>query len=103
MQENAKTYDFETGMYRPPSEGGSHSLLLRFTRNCPWNRCRFCAMYKTEDFEVRSLEEIKADIDAMAAIRDELQALSSGESRGEGISRRAAVKFLDRQIGRAHV
>ena len=40
------THSFETGVYRPPSEGGSHSLLLRLTRNCPWNHCTFCGMYK---------------------------------------------------------
>ena len=57
-------YDFETGTYRPPSEGGSYSLLIRFTRNCPWNRCGFCGMYKTEKFEVRTVAEIKRDIDA---------------------------------------
>jgi hypothetical protein len=34
----ARKYDFEVGVYRPPSEGGSASLLLRLTRNCPWNR-----------------------------------------------------------------
>lgn len=94
MKTNATSYDFETGIYRPPSEGGSHSLLLRFTRNCPWNRCRFCAMYKTEKFEVRSLEEIKADIDAMAAIRDELQTISARRGRSGGFSREAAIEFL---------
>ena len=49
-------YAFETGVYRPPSEGGSYSLLVRFTRNCPWNRCTFCGMYKTEKFEVRTVK-----------------------------------------------
>jgi len=33
--EKLKRYSFDIGMYRPPSEGGSFSLLLRFTRNCP--------------------------------------------------------------------
>jgi len=69
-------YHFETGMYRPPSEGGSSSLLVRFTRNCPWNQCTFCAMYKTEKFQLRSLEEIKSDIDAMAALAGDLVAES---------------------------
>ena len=59
-------YFFETGIYRPPSEGGSHSLLLRVTRNCPWNRCAFCGMYKGSKFALRSPEEVKADIDAIA-------------------------------------
>ncbi len=59
-------YHFETGGYRPPNEGGSASLLVRFTRNCPWNYCTFCSMYKTEKFQLRPLKEIKSDIDAMA-------------------------------------
>jgi len=66
--ELSQKYNFEVGVYRPPSEGGSFSLLLRITRNCPWNRCAFCNMYKTEKFEVRSPEEIKGDIDSIAAI-----------------------------------
>ena len=69
----AERYDFETGIYRPPSEGGSYSLLVRFTRNCPWNRCEFCAMYKTEKFELRTTDEIKSDIDAIAALCNELK------------------------------
>jgi radical SAM superfamily enzyme YgiQ (UPF0313 family) len=51
-------YHFETGAYRPPSEGGSYSLLIRATRNCPWNQCTFCSMYKEEKFSFRSVEEI---------------------------------------------
>lgn len=69
----AQKYDFETGIYRPPSEGGSYSLLMRFTRNCPWNRCEFCAMYKTEKFELRPVDEIKQDIDNVAALCRDIQ------------------------------
>jgi len=65
-------YTFETGIYRPPSEGGSFSLLLRITRNCPWNRCTFCFMYKTEKYSLRSVEELKQDVDSIAAICDNL-------------------------------
>jgi radical SAM superfamily enzyme YgiQ (UPF0313 family) len=53
-------------------------------------------MYKTEKFEVRPLDEIKADIDAMAAIRDELLALSAKSGENGRISRDAAVEFLGR-------
>jgi radical SAM superfamily enzyme YgiQ (UPF0313 family) len=74
MTESAPdTYDFETGVYRPPSEGGSQSLLLRLTRNCPWNHCTFCGMYKEEKFQLRSVEAVKQDIGAMAAIRNSLR------------------------------
>ncbi len=69
-------YAFETGMYRPPSEGGSASLLVRLTRNCPWNHCTFCGMYKKEKFELRPPDEIIADIDAMKHIAREIKDVS---------------------------
>ncbi|RJQ75579.1 MAG: radical SAM protein [Desulfobacteraceae bacterium] len=88
----ADRYHFETGIYRPPSEGGSYSLLVRFTRNCPWNRCEFCAMYKTEKFAIRSVEEIKQDIDAIAALCNELrQSGTTGQ-----VTRESAVALLSR-------
>jgi len=71
-----KTYSFEIGPIRPPSEGGSFSLLIRATRNCPWNRCSFCSTYKHERFELRTTEEVKADIDSVKDIAEELKALS---------------------------
>jgi radical SAM superfamily enzyme YgiQ (UPF0313 family) len=60
----------EQGPIRPPSE--AHSLLLRFTRNCPWNRCTFCPVYKGQRFSRRSLREIRQDIDTVRGIIDEL-------------------------------
>jgi radical SAM superfamily enzyme YgiQ (UPF0313 family) len=72
------SYSFEIGPIRPPSEGGSHSLLLRATRNCSWNRCRFCygMIYNREKFQLRSVEDIKKDIDTVKAIADEIKAAS---------------------------
>ena len=67
---------FEVGMYRPPSEGGSHSLLVRVTRNCPWNQCTFCSMYKDHKFSHRSPEAVMGDIDAVASLCDELKSFS---------------------------
>ena len=55
---------FEQGPIRPPSE--ARSLLIRVTRNCPWNRCRFCPVYKGTDFSRRPLAHVLADIEAVA-------------------------------------
>ncbi len=52
---------FEQGPIRPPSE--ANSLLLRLTRNCPWNHCTFCRIYKKKKFSFRSVENIIRDID----------------------------------------
>ena len=64
------------GPIRPPSEGRDHSLLIRATRNCSWNRCRFCPVYKGRKFEYRSVAEIKEDIDVARALAGELKAAS---------------------------
>ncbi|MCX7823053.1 MAG: radical SAM protein [Syntrophobacterales bacterium] len=71
---------FEQGPIRPPSEAAS--LLLRFTRNCPWNKCTFCPVYKNSTFSRRSLEEIKKDIDRVVHIIEDIKGISW--SLGEG-------------------
>ncbi len=55
--------NFEQGPIRPPSEAGS--LLVRVSRNCPWNRCAFCPVYKGSKFSLRTPEEVIADLDEM--------------------------------------
>ena len=62
---------YEQGVIRPPSEASS--LLIRVTRNCPWNQCLFCPAYKGVKFSKRAVEEVKGDIDNMA---DELKGYS---------------------------
>ena len=59
------------GPIRPPSE--AHSLLIRVTRNCPWNRCEFCSAFKGERFQLRTVEEVKEDILAAKRQADEIQ------------------------------
>ena len=54
----------EQGPIRPPSEASS--LLVRVTRNCPWNRCHICPAYKGTTFSKRTVDEVKKDIDEMA-------------------------------------
>lgn len=65
---------FEQGPIRPPNE--ARSFLLRVTRNCPWNQCRFCPVYKKKKFSLRTVEEIKGDIQAARDIADDVKALS---------------------------
>ena len=62
---------FEIGPIRPPSE--AESLLLRVTRNCPWNKCKFCTIYKKHNFSTRPIEDIKADIDRVALCREQIR------------------------------
>jgi len=58
------TYPFELGPIRPVDEGDS--LLIRTSRGCPWNRCAFCVNFKSSRFSLRSVSEIKKDIESAA-------------------------------------
>jgi len=83
---------FEQGPIRPPSE--ARSLLIRVTRNCPWNRCEFCPVYKGAPFSRRTVEEIKADIDTAREIVDTLKRMSWQGGFGGSIDRRMVEGIL---------
>ncbi len=89
-----RSLSFEIGTYRPPSEGGSASLLLRVSENCPWNRCTFCEMYKGQRFGYRTVEDITADIDRVAAIRDAITAASVNLGMDGAITRELGAALL---------
>lgn len=78
-------HGFEQGPIRPPSE--AYSLLIRTTRNCPWNRCTFCPVYKGQKFSLRDPEHVKREIDAVARHVDTMRQLSDGD----GLLTRSAV------------
>lgn len=81
---------FEQGPIRPPSE--AHSLLVRVTRNCPWNRCAFCHVYKGARFSLRPAEHVKRDIDAVHKHVEALQQISDGKGR---VQRAALVRLAE--------
>jgi radical SAM superfamily enzyme YgiQ (UPF0313 family) len=64
---------YELPPIRPPSE--ARSLLIRVMRGCPWNYCTFCSVYKDVPRKtlMRSVEEVKGDIDEMRAECDDLR------------------------------
>lgn len=82
---------FEVGPIRPPSE--ARSLLIRATRNCPWNRCKFCPVYKGEKFGVRSVEDIQGDIRVAREIADEIRASAWRLGMGNHLEDAAAVAY----------
>ena len=69
-------FAFEQGPIRPPSE--AKSLLVRATRNCPWNKCTFCHTYRGRKFGLRTVEEIKEDIQEARNIADQIKEISWG-------------------------
>ena len=56
------SYDYP--LYRPPSE--AYSLILQITLGCSNNGCVFCGMYQSKYFHIKSIEEIKMEMDMFA-------------------------------------
>lgn len=92
---------FEICSIRPPTE--NYSLTFRLTRNCGWNRCLFCPVYKLgAKFSRRPIEDVKSDVDRARAI-DELLTdieLDGFYARGSTVYERAAQ--LINEIKAAH-
>jgi radical SAM superfamily enzyme YgiQ (UPF0313 family) len=55
-----KQMRYEGQIFRPFSEANSY--LLQATIGCSHNGCTFCGMYKKKKYRVRSMQEIKEDI-----------------------------------------
>ncbi len=81
----------ELGPIRPPSE--ATSLLLRVTRNCPWNGCAFCSVYKRTRFSRRETSDLLAEIDFLASTAKDVRA-RAGSAPDGGIDPRAALAII---------
>ncbi len=71
----------ESPTIRPPSEW--RSILIRVTRGCKWNRCKFCGIYPhlgVHAFSTRNFQEIKSDIDYFHERRPEGDTVFLGDS-----------------------
>jgi hypothetical protein len=77
------TPSFEQGPIRPPSEASS--LLVRVVRNCGWNRCRFCPVYKGCRPSVRTRDEVLTDVAAMKAAADLLAGAPAAALHGGAV------------------
>jgi radical SAM superfamily enzyme YgiQ (UPF0313 family) len=91
------TQTFEIGPVRPPSE--AYSLLIRATRNCPWNRCQFCHLYKGSKFELRPVDDILKDIEAAKAISDGIKEIAWRMGYGNRLREVAAMLYNQSQNG----
>lgn len=53
-------------LFRPPSE--ARSLILQLTEGCSWNRCTYCAMYRSKRYRVRPVDDVVAEVRGAAAM-----------------------------------
>jgi hypothetical protein len=57
--------------------------MVRVTRGCKWNRCKFCGIYPNlgqPDFSIRPIEEVKHDIDLLKELHPKPETAFLGDS-----------------------
>jgi len=56
--------EYDYPLFRPPVE--ADNLIIQVTLGCSYNNCSFCSIYKTKSYEVRKLDNVYSDINAVA-------------------------------------
>jgi len=59
-------FSYDEPLFRPPAE--AYSAIIQATLGCSWNRCAFCEMYSSKKFKVRSIDELKPEIETLSRI-----------------------------------
>lgn len=97
---NVDYMGFETGPIRPPSE--QTSLMLRMTRNCPWNKCRFCSLYKGQSFSVRDKDAVIRDLEMLRLTIDALIKMAGSSDVEKGIVQSTLYEELGEHKNRVY-
>jgi radical SAM superfamily enzyme YgiQ (UPF0313 family) len=84
---------YEGMIFRPPSE--ADSLILQVTVGCSYNRCTFCGAYQGKTFRVKSLEEVKEDVDEATSYRSRIQRVFLADGNALTIPQKELVRILD--------
>jgi histone acetyltransferase (RNA polymerase elongator complex component) len=92
---------FEQGPIRPPSE--AYSLLIRVTRNCPWNQCTFCPVYKGTKYSKRPVEDVKRDIDAVYEQVETIRKLADQKGQVQRSEISKLTESIDREKSPAFI
>jgi len=83
---------YEGMIFRPPSE--ADSLILQVTVGCSYNRCTFCGAYQGKSFRVKTLDEVKEDIDEVSADGVSIPRVFLADGDALAISQEQLIKIL---------
>lgn len=83
-------YDYP--LYRPPSE--ANSLIFQVTLGCSFNKCSFCNMYRTKEYEERPIDEIKKEIEIMSNYMPETRRIFLADGDALNIPTKNMVEIL---------
>ncbi|NWF94056.1 MAG: radical SAM protein [Syntrophaceae bacterium] len=84
---------YEGVIFRPPSE--AQSLILQVTVGCSYNRCTFCGAYREKTFRIKSLEEVKEDIDEASPYGSQIQRVFLADGDALVIPQQDLLRILE--------
>ena len=85
--------DYDYPLYRPPSE--ARSLIFQVTLGCSFNKCSYCDMYRTKEYQERPWEEIRMEIDIAAKHMPETRRIFLADGDALNLSTERLVQILD--------
>ena len=86
----ALEYDYP--LFRPPAE--ANSIIPQVTLGCSYNNCSFCSMYKTKEYSVKSLEEVKSDIETLSSLYPNATKVFLADGDALALSNEHLIKIL---------
>ncbi len=84
-------YDYP--LYRPPSE--ARSLIFQVTLGCSFNKCSYCNMYRTKEYQERPWDEIKMEVDIAAKHMPETRRIFLADGDALNLSTDRLIQILD--------
>lgn len=85
--------EYDMPLYRPPSE--ARSLIFQVTLGCSWNKCLFCGMYRTKQYQVRPFKELEKDIIEMSWAQPYTKKVFLADGDALGVDTDYLIKVLD--------
>ena len=85
--------NYHEPLFRPPSE--AHSLIIQATLGCAWNKCAFCEMYSSKQFQARKEEDIFADIESMSPYSNQYRKVFLADGNAMVLSFEKLSRILD--------
>ena len=85
--------EYNQPLYRPPAE--ANSVIIQATYGCSFNKCTFCTMYESKNFQIRKLEDVFKDIDAMSSHYQKTNKMFLADGDALALNTNHLIKILD--------
>lgn len=85
--------EYEGQICRTPQERAS--FMLPVSVGCPYNRCKFCGLFKHLSYRELPLEQIKADVDRVAKTGRSPRSVMLGDGNAFGLPTETLIQVLE--------